>query len=202
MFENITKMFGSAFGKVEKDSFRVAIGGKIAVKTSDGFKTYDPESGKLVAVGDLAIPGFGDMFFVMPTRKLVKGDIIILNGEPMCVLEAKDNAVTCMSFETNKIETRAVEQLPFFGKPFYGKLVSLLGLMGAGKGDGDKGLMKMMLMSQVLSGGLFGGAAASGNGAAAPAAGLPIDGNTLLMLTLMKGGDCFDGLGDLFGEIE
>lgn len=41
-------VFNEMFGKVEHGMCRLSMSGQIAVKTSNGYKSYNPKSGRLV----------------------------------------------------------------------------------------------------------------------------------------------------------
>lgn len=144
-------------GSIAQDQYRLSFDGQIAVrvrsKDGDTYKTYDPRKNKLVTVGDFAIQGLQDTFFLIPTRKLKRGDIVIIDGKPVCVISHDGNTITAASYGTSEIKTLLVDHVVWFGKPFYGKVTSIFQMMlGNGlSGDGD-GLMKMMVMSQLFGG--------------------------------------------------
>lgn len=188
-------MFGNMLGSIAQDQYRLSFDGQIAVrvrsKDGDTYKTYDPRKNKLVTVGDFAIQGLQDTFFLIPTRKLKRGDIVIIDGKPVCVISHDGNTITAASYNTSEIKTLLVDHIVWFGKPFYGKVTSIFQMMlGNGlSGDGD-GLMKMMVMSQ-----LFGG-----EGAKNPF-GIDMGGQNggignLLMMSMLfgKGESIFDGM--------
>lgn len=202
MLENVTNMFSNLLGKTKKDMFRISVTGKIAVKAGNGYRTFDPEKNKLVSVGDFALPGFQDMFFLVPTRKLKKGDIIVIEDEALCVLEQNDNEIKVLSYATSKVETRLVDNILWFGRPFYGKLTSLLG-MAIGNSGSDKGCMKMMLLSQFMGAGRPQDDQQPVQPAAPAFGGGGITMESLLMMSMLmggKGGGLFDGLFDFDEE--
>lgn len=166
---NIQEMFTDVCGKVGKDMFRMAMDGTLAVKTEKGYKAYDPKNKRMTKVGEFAIPDTSDMFFVMPVRKLTEGDIIIIDNQPVCVIEQHGEEVKFLTYEKSVIETRMVENIVFFGKPIYGKVVSLFSCMFKQADGNEDSMLKMMLMSQLFGGGanpfaaMFGGAAQYGS---------------------------------------
>lgn len=151
-------MFGNMMGSISQDQYRLSFDGQIAVRvmTKDGavYKTYDVNKNKLVTVGDFAIQGLQDTFFLVPTRKLKKGDIVLINGAPVCVISQEGNTIKAVSYTAAEVKTLLVDHILWFGKPFYGKVTSMFKMMlGNGlSGDGD-GLMKMMVMSQLFGNG-------------------------------------------------
>ena len=44
MFDN---MFNGIMGKIKSGCCRLGVNGRIAIKTSDGYKSYDPKTGNL-----------------------------------------------------------------------------------------------------------------------------------------------------------
>ena len=77
-------MFNNMFGKVRSGLCRISMDGKIAIKTTNGYKTYDVDTGSLVNCDDFAFDVGQDFFFIIPTNKVQKGDIIIAGGKPCC----------------------------------------------------------------------------------------------------------------------
>ena len=89
----IQNMFGNMLGSISPDQFRLSFDGQLAVKVKDTYKTYDVNKNKLVTVGDFAIQGLQDTFFLIPTRKLKKGDIVLIDNKPVCVLSQDGNNI-------------------------------------------------------------------------------------------------------------
>ena len=126
---------------------------------------------------------------VIPTRKLNPGDIVLINGKPMYILEVKaKNRVEAMNYEDSTIQTVIPERHAIMGRRFYGKIVSLLGSgFGKGKGGFFKNMLKLKMMGSML-----------GNGDSTTAG---FGGNGLAMMMLMGNGS-MDGIFDGFGEDE
>ena len=185
MFEN---MFNGVIGRIEPGCCRLAINGNIAVKTSDGFKYYNSKTGNLTNCSNFVLDLCDDLFMVIPTRSLKVGDIVLINGKPMYILEVKaKNRVEAMSYEDSTIQTVIPERHAIMGRKFYGKIVSL---MGKGFGEGKGGFFKNMLKLKMM------GAMMSGSGDSS------FGGNALPMMMLMNGGS-LDGLFDgICGESE
>lgn len=180
------KMFGKGmFGPVPEGKCKLSMNGQIAINTPGGYKTYNVKTGKLTNCSNFAID-VGDMFFIIPTSKVQRGDIIIVDGNPKCVLKEEGNNIEVFSYIDSTISTIVKERHVFMGKQyFYGKIVSMFGnMMSSGKGMGQ--MMKFAMMSEMMKGN-GGGSLFSGgeNGMA----------NMLPMMMLMNGGgDMFDGL--------
>lgn len=188
MFEN---MFNGVIGRIEPGCCRLAVNGNIAVKTSDGFKYYNSKTGNLTNCSNFVLDLCDDMFMVIPTRSLKVGDIVLINGKPMYILEVKaKNRVEAMSYEDSTIQTVIPERHAIMGRKFYGKIVSL---MGKGFGEGKGGFFKNMLKLKMMSAMMGGGKSADGM----------FGGNALPMMMLMGGGS-MDGLFDgmLDGEAD
>ena len=186
MFEN---MFNGVMGKIKPGCCRLGMNGRIAIKTSDGYKTYDKKSGNVTNCSSFVLDASDDFFMVIPTRKLREGDIVLINGKPMYILEVKaKNRVEAMDYETSTIQTVIPERHAIMGRRFYGKIVSLLGSgFGAGKGGFFKNMLKLKMMSSMMGG------SNSTDGM--------LGGNGLAMMMLMGNGS-MDGLFDGFMDDE
>lgn len=169
------------FGSIEPGMCHISMNGDIAIKTSSGYKTYNVNTGRLVNCNSFVLEGMEGCFFVIPTKRVAKGDIILANGKPRCVIEVRDNAIETFCYEDSTISTIVPEHQMFMGKTyFYGKIVSLFGNM---KGKGGKNIMKFMMMRQ-----MFGGDGGKGG----------LGDKGMMMLMMMNGGmkDMFDGMLD------
>ena len=159
----LDNMFNGIMGKIAPGCCRLSMNGKIAIKTSDGYKAYDPKTGNLTNCANFVLDLADDLFMVMPTRKLKPGDIVLINGKPVYVLEIKSkNRVEVMSYEDSSIKTVIPERHAFLGRKFYGKIVSLMGNGFNGKGGFFKNMLKFKMMSSMFGGGnssdsMFGG---------------------------------------------
>lgn len=184
MFDN---MFNGVMGKIKPGCCRLGMNGRIAIKTSDGYKTYDPKTGNVTNCSNFVLDVADDLFMVIPTRKLKEGDIVLINGKPMYILEVKaKNRVEAMNYEDSTIQTVIPERHAIMGRRFYGKIVSLLGSgFGAGKGGFFKNMLKLKMMSSMMGG---------SNGNAVDGM---LGGNGLAMMMLMGNGS-MDGLFDGF----
>lgn len=69
-------------------------------------------------------PGVDEnFFFVIPTNKVTKGDIILVNGKPKCVIEADKTKITVINYEDSTVETILPERHVFMGNTYFmGKL--------------------------------------------------------------------------------
>ena len=185
MFDN---MFNGIMGKIKAGCCRLGVNGRIAIKTSDGYKSYDPKTGNLTNCSNFVLDIADDMFMMIPTRKLKEGDIVLINGKPMYILEVKaKNRVEAMNYEDSTIQTVIPERHPIMGRRFYGKIVSLFGSgFGAGKGGFFKNMLKLKMMSSMMGNGSDGGMFSN---------------NGLAMMMLMGNGS-MDGLFDGFIDDE
>lgn len=156
MFENMGNMFNGMFGKIGDNMCRLTMNGNIAIKTSNGYKTYNLAKKRLTNVSSFCFDA-GDFFFVMPTSKVKVGDIILVNGKPKCVIKTEtdneDNAIKVIDYETSEVREVIPERHVFMGSTyFYGKIVSMF---GAGKLTGKGVMGKVMNMMMIKS--MFGG---------------------------------------------
>jgi hypothetical protein len=178
--------FNGMFGKLGAGMCRLTMNGRIAVKTSGGYKSYNVKTGKLTNCSNFVFNIGDDFFFIIPTNKVDVGDIILVKGTPRCVIEVDKKTLTVMNYEDMTIDTLVPERHVFMGNTyFYGKIVSLMGST-AGKGkDGMKQMMQFMMMSQMMGGNTSGGMNMGGN-------------NMLPMMFMMNGGSgsIFDGMLD------
>ncbi len=178
--------FNGMFGKLGAGMCRLTMNGRIAVKTSSGYKSYNVKTGKLTNCSNFVFNIGDDFFFIIPTNKVDVGDIILVKGTPRCVIEVDKKTLKVMNYEDMTIDTLVPERHVFMGNTyFYGKIVSLMGST-AGKGkDGMKQMMQFMMMSQMMGGSTSGGLNISGN-------------NMLPMMFMMNGGSgsIFDGMLD------
>lgn len=177
------------FGKIGSGMCKLSMSGNIAVKTSNGYKSYNVKSGKLTNCGNFVFPGVDEnFFFVIPTNKVAKGDIILVNGKPKCVIEADKTKITVINYEDSTVETILPERHVFMGNTyFYGKIVSMFGSnLGKDKNSANK-IFKYMIMSQMMNGVAGTGTGTDNN---------PM--NAMMPFMMMSGGmgDVFDGMFD------
>ena len=166
------------FGKVAHGLCRLSMNGGIAVKTSDGkYKSYNLKTGRLTNCSNFVFDIGEDFFFVIPTNKVEKGDIILVSGKPKCVIGVEDNAIKVINYDDSTVDTILPERHIFMGNTyFYGKIVSMFGKdIFKGK-KGTNKIMQYMMLSEMMKGG-------SGNGSF----------GNMLPLMMMSGGN-FDNL--------
>lgn len=185
MFDN---MFTGVVGRITPGKCRLSLNGRIAIKTSNGYKTYNPKTGSLTNCSNFVLDIADDWFMLIPTRALKPGDIIINNGKPVYVLENKSkNRVEVMNYEDSTIDTIVPERHALLGRKFYGKIVSLMGKgFGTGKGGFFKNMLKLKMMTSMMG---------SKNGSNDDM----FSGNALPMMMMMSGGSMdgfFDGICD------
>lgn len=183
---DMTSCFNGMFGKLGAGMCRLTMNGKIAVKTSNGYKSYNVKTGRLTNCSNFVFNIGEDFFFIIPTNKVDVGDIILIKGKPQCVIEVADKTLKVMNYEDMTIDTIVPERHVFMGNTyFYGKIVSLLGSNASKGKNGMKQMMQFMMMNQMLGGGSGAGMAMGGN-------------NMLPMMLMMNGGSgsIFDGMLD------
>lgn len=175
--------FNGMFGKLENGACRLSMHGGIAVKTSNGYKTYNVKTGRLVNCSNFVFPIGDEMFFVIPTNKIENGDIILVAGKPRCVIDKDKSTITVINYEDSTIEKILPERHIFMGNTyFYGKIVSMFGDDLTGDKKGMNKIMKYMMLSEMMGRNSLG----TGNNSI---------GN--LMTLMLLGGN----MGDLFGDI-
>lgn len=146
---NFNNIFGDCFKQVSNGCCKMSVDGQIAVKTSTGYKTFDIKKNRLVNCDNFAFDMNG-MFWVVPTFKVSKGDIIMVNGKPRAVIEVKDSYIETFSYEDSTIDKVIPEYHTFFNHTYcYGKIVSPIASMTKSD-EGMGSLMKMMMFSQMF----------------------------------------------------
>jgi len=151
MFENIQNQFNGLFGKIKPGMCRLTMNGNIAVKCSNGYKTYNVKKGTLTNVTNFCF-NVDEMFFVIPTNHVEVGDIILVQGKPKCVTEVNKKIITVIDYENSEVRQVVPERHVFMGSTyFYGKIISMFGNMFKG-GKGLGNVMKMMMVSQMMGG--------------------------------------------------
>ena len=185
------EMLKDMFGKIDPGMCRLSMNGNVAVKTGSGFKTYDVKKGRLTNCDQFVFNIGEEFFFLIPTNKLAKGDIILVSGKPRCVIDVEKDLITAINYEDATVEKILPEHHMFMGNCyFYGKIVSMFGknIMGGKKGPGK--ILKFMMFKEMLKGDRKGGT--EGNSF----------GNMLPFLLMGKNEDMFDGMFDFDEEEE
>ena len=184
--DSMMEMFNGMFGKLKNGMCRLSMHGGIAVKTSNGYKTYNVKSGRLVNCSNFVFDIGEEFFFVIPTNKVAPGDIILISGKPKCVIETNGKTITVINYEDSVVETILPERHIFMGNTyFYGKIMSMFGddILKSDDSKGTKKLMKYMMMSEMMKG--MNGGPSNQNGM-----------GMMLPFMMMNG-----GMGDIFGDI-
>lgn len=197
-------MFEGTFGKVGEGLCTLSPNG-IAVKTSSGYKSYNVKTGRITNCDGLTFNLGEGMFFVIPTSKVKPGDIILRNGQPVCVRKVNRDSIEIINYETSAVETILPERHMFMGNTWFcGKIVSMFG-DGASitKKGGMNKMMKFLMLQSVI--GNMGTYEKNPDGtlrkssAATGGAGM----NTLLPFIMMGDGNMFEGMfDDTFDEDE
>lgn len=185
-------MFNGMFGKVANGMCRLSMNGEVAVKTSDGYKTYNIKKNRLTNCNNFVFNLGEEFFFVIPTNKVESGDIILVSGKPKCVIAVNNDTIKVIDYEDSTVKDILPERHVFMGNTyFYGKIVSMFGndLM-----KGKKGMNKMMsymMMSEMMKGNTSGSMGENSM-------------TSMLPFMMMGGGngfaDMFDGMFDFDGN--
>lgn len=146
-----SNMMNKYFGKIQNGMVRLSMNGDMAIKTSNGYKTYDVKTGTLTNCDSFVFDLGSEFFFIIPTNKVETGDVILASGKPHCVIKVENNRIEALRYEDGSIVTIIPEHHVFMGKTyFYGKIVSMFGKIKGGKGM--NGMMKYMMMSEMMKG--------------------------------------------------
>ena len=179
------------FGKIEPGYVRLGMNGQMAIKIGNDYKYYDAKKKRLVNCDNFVFDLGSEFFFVMPTNKVKKGDIIIASGKPVYVIEpeSEDGEIKVLSYEDASIKYILPERHTFLGNSYmYSKIVSLFGKKAFDKNT----IMKYMMLNTLMGGnksgsGLFGGTAAGGM-------------NPMMLMMMMGGNNPFTSMFDFNGE--
>lgn len=182
----MNNMLNGMFGKVAPGLCRLSMSGGIAVKTTNGYKSYNVKTGRLTNCDNFVFNIGEEFFFVIPTNKVEIGDIILVGGKPKCVIEAEKNKLTVINYEDSTIDTIVPERHVFMGSTyFYGKIVSMFGTDFAKNKKGTNKIMQYMMMSEMMKGN-----SGSNNMGA------------MLPLMMMNGANMFEGMFDFDIDID
>ncbi len=177
-------LMNGMFGTIKPGKCRLAMDGGIAIHTSNGYKKYDVKKNRLTNCDNFVFPGGEEYFFVIPTNKVEKGDIIFAAGKPKCVIEPKKDMITVINYEDATVENILPERHIFMGNTyFYGKIVSMFGDTFSGNKNNTKNIMKYMMLTEMMK---------NGQGTEIGNTGLS---NPLLLMMMGNGfGDMFSGI--------
>lgn len=149
----MTHFFEGVCGRIAPGLCRLSMSGGIAVRTRSGYRSYDVDSGRLLNCDSFVLDVGEDFFFVVPTNRVKRGDIILAGGHPRCVIDADGKTIRAINFEDATVETLLPEHHVFMGSTYiYGKIVSVFGKNGVKGGKGLKRMMKYVLFSGMLKG--------------------------------------------------
>ncbi len=150
----MNNLMNGMFGKVAPGMCRLSMSGGIAVKTSDGtYKSYNLKTKRLTNCSNFVFDIGEDFFFVIPTNKVEKGDIILVSGKPKCVIDVEDNQIKVINYEDSTIDTILPERHIFMGNTyFYGKIISMFGQDVFKGKKGTNKILQYMMMSEMLKG--------------------------------------------------
>lgn len=122
------EMFNGMFGKVAPGMCRLSMNGGLAVKTSNGYKTYNLKTNRLTNCNNFVFDIGEEFFFVIPTNKVERGDIILVGGKPKCVINVDKDTIKVIDYEDSTVTDILPERHVFMGNTyFYGKVVSMFG---------------------------------------------------------------------------
>ena len=155
MNNEMNGMFSGLFGHIGEGMCRLGLNGELAVKTSSGYKTYNVKTGRLTNVTQFCFDVGSEMFFVVPTTKVRKGDILLIDGHPKCVIEDTGKTIKVMDYENSALQEIVPERHVFLGQTyFYRKIVSMFGSGNFLKGTkGMNKVFKLMMMREMFKGG-------------------------------------------------
>lgn len=193
----MSNFFNGIMGPIAPGMCRMTPNGRIGIKTSNGYKTFNVKTGRLTNCANFVFDMGEEMFFVIPTNHLKVGDIVLVNGTPRCVIKVEQNEITALNYENSTKEFIIPERHIFYGKTYmYGKIVSPMSNFMKGNN-----MMKYMMMSSMMK--HFGGNENVHNDTSNPFGAMMNSPMGLMMMSGMFGGkdDIFDGMFD-FDELD
>lgn len=156
---NGANIFNGMFGRIEPELVRLDVHGNLAVKTTNGYKSYSTKSKRLVNCNNFVFNIGEEFFFVIPTNKVEVNDIILADGKngkriPKCVIDVNDSYITVINYEDSVVENILPERHVFMGSTyFYGKIVSLFNLNKDKKNGGFENILKVKMLSEMMGNG-------------------------------------------------
>ena len=184
---NGTDIFNGMFGRIDAGLVRLDVNSNIAVKTTNGYKSYSTKDKRLINCDSFVFDIGEEFFFVIPTNKVEVNDIILATGKngkrvPKCVIDVNDSYITVINYEDSVVENILPERHVFMGSTyFYGKIVSMFNFKDK-KNNGFENILKFKMLSEMMN-----GTTGTGNGQN------NMMGN-MMMLSMMSNG----GLNDMF----
>ena len=97
MFEIIQNSFNGMFGKVAPGMCRLTMNGNVAVKCSNGYKTYNVKKGTLTNVTNFCFNIGDEMFFIMG----------------WCLTDTCNRILKTVINHTRNIQSKDFERLPY-----------------------------------------------------------------------------------------
>ena len=147
------ELFNGMFGKVANGMCKLSMSGQIAVKTSNGYKAYNLKTNRLTNCSNFVFNVGEEFFFVIPTNKVNRGDIILVGGKPKCVVSTAKETIRVIDYEDSTIKDILPERHVFMGNTyFYGKIVSMFGNDFSTGKKGMNKIMKYMMLSEMFKG--------------------------------------------------
>lgn len=149
----VNNMFNGMCGRIQPGMCKLSMNGAIAVKTGPKeYKTYNVKTGRLTNCSNFVFPIGEEFFFLIPTTKVKVGDIILVSGEPKCVISVKENTIEVINYKNSTVENILPERHIFMGQTYcYGKIVSMFGNSFKKGKDGMNNIMKYMMLSSMFN---------------------------------------------------
>lgn len=133
---------------INDGSVALSISGDIAYRRKDGdYVFYDPESKSINNCMDLVLgsEALDKMVFVMPTKDVHVGDVVLNGGKYIYVTNITDIGIKGVSLESGRTATLVKEINTVMGYCPYAKVTSLLTMMSGRDGAGFNPMFLMLL---------------------------------------------------------
>lgn len=163
MFEQLGELFGNfldgKMGVIPSGFLALSYKGDIAVKTNSGYVTYNPDKKVFVNVQKLAFSMGPGAFFLVPTKKAKKGDIVVVKrGTTMTVYQVVEDysgegSAKLFNYFSGATEEITPERHIFMQKSYtFGKVVSIWNFITGGDLKDSKGFGELLKLN-LLTGG-------------------------------------------------
>lgn len=148
----VTTTSPNMFRSVPGDLIRLTTEG-VAVKTNNGYKVYNHETGVVTNCSDFVLDTNMSLFFYVPANSVSVGDIVLFSGKLVTITSVNvndSNRIEAFRYEDSTLTTLIPEKFMFLGDTYmFTKVMSIFGDVKNGI-DTSK-IMSMMLLNNIFN---------------------------------------------------
>lgn len=148
----VTTTSPNMFRPVPGDLIRLTTEG-VAVKTNNGYKVYNHETGVVTNCSDFVLDTNMSLFFYVPANSVSVGDIVLFSGKLVTITNVNvndSNRIEAFRYEDSTLTTLIPEKFMFLGDTYmFTKVMSIFGDVKDGI-DTSK-IMSMMLLNNIFN---------------------------------------------------